>query len=177
MRRFRFAVLLGAVVLTSSALRCSAQDRKSVMTRSASLPISTYRLDMSIDGLKDLAEFSDAEYLIYGRNFDGEKNFHAPGIDLVNRHWKLALGTVWGKVYKIALDFESESKNTVIDVSTDLMKYCQQKLGKPSEQQETVYVWDAPDGNVVMQFGKAGTTYMINLVETSRSVRGFAPRR
>jgi hypothetical protein len=34
-------------------------------------------------------------------------------------------------VYKIALYFESESKNTVIDVSTDVMQYCQQRLGKP----------------------------------------------
>ena len=147
------------------------------MSRSASLPITIYKLDMSIDGLVGLTEFSETEYSIYGRHFDGEKNFHAPGVDLINRHWNVDLGTVRGKVYKIALYFESESKNTIIDVSTDLLQYCQQKLGKPSDQQEMVYTWDTPDGNVIMKFGKAGTTYMINLFETSRNVRTFAPKR
>jgi hypothetical protein len=80
-------------------------------------------------------------------------------------------------VYKIALYFESESKNTVIDVSTDVMQYCQQRLGKPSEQQETVFVWDGSDGNVVVQFGKSGNTYLISLFQTSRNVRIFKPVR
>jgi hypothetical protein len=132
---------------------------------------------MSTDGLTGLTEFSETEYSVYGRNFDGEKNFHAPGVQLVNRSWKVDLGTVKGKVYKIAFYFESDSKNTVIDVSTDLMQYLQQRLGQPSEQQQTVYIWDTSDGNVVMQFGKVQTTYMINLFETSRAVRSFLPKR
>jgi hypothetical protein len=135
------------------------------------------KLDMSIDGLTGLTEFTETEYSTYGLRFDGEKDFNAPGIEMVRRHWKVALGTVKGKVYKIALFFESDSKNTVVDVSTDVMQYLQQHLGKPSEQAETMFAWDTPDGNVVLQFGKEQTTYMINLFETSRNVRGFAPKR
>ncbi len=57
------------------------------------------------------------------------------------------------------------------------MQYLQQHLGEPSERKETLFVWDAPDGNVVLQFAKVQSTYTINLFEISRSVRGFAPKR
>lgn len=145
------------------------------MTRSASLPICDYRLNMAVEGVPGLTEFSQAEYAIYGRRFAGEKNYNAPFIDFLERRWKVALGTVGGKVYKIAVFFESESENTVIEVSTAVMQYCQQRLGTPSEQQETVYIWDATDGNVVLQLGKDGSTYQLNLFETSSSVRTFTP--
>jgi|HubBroStandDraft_1064217.scaffolds.fasta_scaffold45550_4 hypothetical protein len=145
------------------------------MTRSASLPIAGYRLDMPAEHVSGLAEFSQAEYAIYGRRFAGEKNYNAPSIDFLERKWKVALGTVGGKVYKIAFFFESERKNTAIEVSIDVMQYCQQRLGKPSEQKETIYIWDATDGNVVLQLGKVGSTYQINLFETSGSVRTVPP--
>ena len=161
----------------TSGLTVAAQNRKPALATSPSLPIGRYKLDMPIEGVTGLTEFSQAEYATYGRNFDGEKNYNAPTIDFLKRRWKVALGTVGGKVYKIALYFESECKNTVIDVSTDVMQYCQQRLGKASEQQEALFMWDTSDGNVVVQFGKAGSTYMINLFETSRAVRTFAPKR
>jgi hypothetical protein len=68
------------------------------MTSSASLPISKYRLDMDVDDLPGLIDFSETEYILYGRNFEGEKDYNAPGIDFLRHHLKVALGTVWGKV-------------------------------------------------------------------------------
>jgi hypothetical protein len=146
---------------------------RTTMTRSASLPIGDYKLDMPIDGLTGLTEFSQAEYVVYGRRFEGEKNYNAPGVDFLQRRWKIALGTVEGKVYRIALYFDSESRDIVGDVSGNVMRHCEERLGKPSEQQETVFMWDTPDGNVVLQLGKAGSRYMINLFETSSAVKSF----
>lgn len=159
----RITVALCTFACVYSLLAQNRQNRGTTMTGSASLPIGDYRLDMSSVGLPGLIEFSDTEYSIFGRNFEGEKNFHAPGVQLLDRNWKVDLGTVDGQVYKIAFYFESESKSTVIDVSTNLMQYLQQQLGKPSEEQDTIWSWVTPDGNVIMQFGKAGSTYMINL--------------
>ena len=147
------------------------------MTSSASLPISKYRLDLKVEGLPGLTEFSETEYAIYGRNFEGEKNYNAPGVDFVNHNWKVALGTVWGEVYKVAYYFESESKSTVVEVSEDVLRYCQEHLGAPSEQQEAVFIWDTPDGNVVLQLGKVDTTYLINLFETSKNVKTLQAKR
>jgi hypothetical protein len=155
------------------------QIKEANTTSSASLPIDKYKLDMSIEGLNGLTEFSETDYLIYGRNFDGEVNYHAPDVMIFNRQWKVDIGTVKGRVYKIAFYFESESRDTVIDVSADMVRYIQQKLGKPSEQNDTdfIWIWDTPDGNVLMQFGRVETTYMINLFETSRIVKSFLPRK
>ena len=161
----------GAVVWSSTLV---AQTK---MANSASLPIGKYKLDMPISGVTGLTEFSQAEYSAYGRSFEGEKGYNAPPIDFLNRRGDVSLGTVGGKVYKVALFFGSPNKATVTDVSTELMSYCEKWLGKPSEQQDTVFIWDAADGNVVMQLGKSGTTYVVNLFETSRATRGFAPKR
>src|SRR5690242_10897567 len=147
------------------------------MMRSASLPIGQYRLNMPVEDLHGLTEFSDPEYVIYGRTFEGEKNYNAPAIEFVTQHWKVALGAVWGKIYKVGYFFESERRDTARIVSADVMRFCQERLGVPSEDRETMFAWDAPDGNVVLQFGKVGTTYLVNLFETSRSVRTFVPRR
>ena len=147
------------------------------MKTSASLPIGNYKLDMPIDALMGLTEFSQAEYAIFGRHFDDERNYNAPPLDFLNHRWKVALGTVAGMVYKVAIYFESDSKNTTIDVSADVVQYCQQRLGKPSESREAFFIWHTSDGNVVLQLGKVGTTYMINLFETSRRVTTFAPKR
>ena len=147
------------------------------MTNSASLPIGKYRLNMALEDVTGLTEFTQAEYKIYCRQFQGERNYNTPAVDFLKRQWKVALGTVGGRVYKIALYFESVSRGTVTDVSTDVMEYCQQRLGKPTEQNDTLFIWDASDGNVVLQLGKAGNTYQINFFQTSRNVRTFTPAR
>lgn len=172
-RRFCRVAILLFVLVSTNVWSFKAQNMKTVLANSASLPIGKYKLDMSVDGLTGLIEFSEVEYAIYIRRFQEEKNYNAPGVEFLNHSWKVALGTVAGKVYKIALYFESDSKNTVNDVSTDLMKYCQKKFGKPSEQRDTISMWNLFDGNIVVQFGKVESTYMINLFETSRKVRTF----
>ena len=154
----------------------SAQSGKSP-TISASLPIGKYRLDMSIEGLTGLTEFSQSEYATFGREFEGEKDYNGPALDFLNRRWKVALGTVRGRVFKIALYFDTDSKATAVDTSTDVMQLCQQHFGKAPEQHDTVFIWHASDGNVVVQFGKTMGTYQLNLFETSKTVKTFAPRR
>jgi hypothetical protein len=125
---------------------------------------------MPIDGLSGLTEFSQAQYTTFGRRFEGEKNFNAPSLEFLKHRWKVAIGTVGDRVYKIALSFETDSMDTVMDLSSDILAYCQLQLGCTSEQQETIFVWDAPDGNVVLQFERVGSTYMIDLFETSSSI-------
>jgi hypothetical protein len=170
-------ILVSVTVVWANRVGQKAKNEKANIATSASLPIDKYKLDMSIQQLSGLTEFSDTEYALLGRNFDGERSFHAPGIKFIYRQWKVDLGTVKGMVYKIALYFESDNRDTVTNVSADLMIYCQQLLGKPSEQKETIYIWDTSDGNVIMQLGKVESTYMINLFETSRSVKRFLPNK
>lgn len=143
------------------------------MTNSASLPIGKYRLGMLVDGLLGLSEFSRLEYRIFARNFKDHKSYHAPDVDFIKQRWTVALGTVRGEVYKIAYFFETEERSTAFAVSTEVICYCQEQLGAPSEEKKAILIWDTTDGNVVLQLGRVGTTYMINLFETSSRVRTF----
>jgi hypothetical protein len=137
-------------------------------------PVGTYSLGMSIAGVRGLAEFSRMEYEIYGRPFEGEKDYNGPEVDFAGRRWKVALGTVNGKVYKIALFFDSDDGKAATNAFTDMMQYCLQRLGKASEHRDDLFFWDTSDGNVVLQgVGKTMGTYSVNLFETSRAVRGF----
>jgi hypothetical protein len=170
-------IMISAIVVWANNVGQKIKNWKIKTTSSASLPIDKYKLEMSIQGLSELTEFSATEYTIYGRHFESERNFHAPGIEFINRQWKVDLGTVNNVVYKIAIYFETDNRDTITNVSDDLMIYCQQLLGKPSEQKETIYIWDTSDGNVIIQLGKVESTYMLNLFETSKSVKNFLPEQ
>lgn len=68
-------------------------------------------------------------------------------------------------------------EDKALEVSTRVMEFCQQQLGKPTESQEIVFMWNLPDGNVVLQVGQAGNTHTINLFSTSRTVGSFSLRQ
>jgi hypothetical protein len=144
---------------------------------SASLEIGGYKLDTSIQGIVGLEEFSKIEYANFRRQFDGETYYNLPKLAFVSRQWKAALGAVDGRVYKIALYFETERKDTAIDVSTQVMQYLEQRIGPPTTQNEAVYTWDKSDGNVIMQLAKVGASYVVNIFQTSRIVRTLTPVR
>jgi hypothetical protein len=82
--------------------------RRAAGAQRRSFPIGEYKLD-AIVNVTSLTEFSSAEYSVMGREFEGEKNYNAPPVTFLNRVWKLQLGTVNGKIYKIApfLEFEN----------------------------------------------------------------------
>ncbi len=120
----------------------------------ASFPIGKYRLDASIDGLAGLVEFSATEYATIGRQFEGEKNYNAPEVTFLGRPWKLMLGTVQGRIYKIAPYLELRTKQEANPVAMATLQYCIEQLGKPSSQETGLFIWDTTDGNVILADGR-----------------------
>jgi hypothetical protein len=150
------------------------------MTGSASLPVGQYKLNMPIKRLSCLTEFSSSEYAAFENTFKGENKYNAPEIEFVKQRWQVTLGTVHGKIYKTAFFFNSDREFIFNETSSDVLKFCQQHFGKAPEQQEdeaaTVYIWDAADGNVIMQCGRLGSLYTIGLFQTSKNVNTFSPK-
>jgi hypothetical protein len=150
--------------------------------RGTSFPIGKYRLDVLSAGIDGLTEFSPNEYAIYGRQFKCETNYHAPAVDFLGLRWEIDLGTVNGMVYKVAACYDTASKENVIDVTTDVMAFCSQRLGPASEGPttsddnfavRTYYIWDMTDGNLVVQFGRMPSAYTIHVFETSKKAGAF----
>ena len=142
----------------------------------ASFPVGKYRLDGSIDGLAGLVEFSDTEYATMGCEFEGERNYNAPPVNFLGRQWNLMLGTVRGKIYKIAPYLELKTKQEANPIAMETLLYCTELLGTPSSQKTGPFIWDTTDGNVILSTADCADGLAINLFITSRATRNFKPR-
>jgi hypothetical protein len=139
----------------------------------ASFPIGDYRLDASIGGMSRIVEFSASQYATMGRVFEGERNFNAPAINFLGQRWPVMLQTVNGQICKIAINLLLRTKQGANPVAMNILNYCVEKLGKPTEQRTGLFIWDTTDGNVVLQTGDTADGLAIGLFLTSRSIRNF----
>lgn len=85
------------------------------------------------------------------------------------------LGTVNGKIYKLAPYLELKSKQAANPIAMATLRNCTEQLGKPSSQERGLFTWDTNDGNVVLQTAETAEGLVINLFITSRTVRSFKP--
>ena len=142
------------------------------MSAPQSLSIGEYKLDAIVD-VNGMTEFSAVEYAFMGQEFEGEKNYNAPTVTFLNREWKLQLGTVNGKIYKIAPFLECEDRKNADLMTKETLAHCTAEMGKASKTQKGLIFWDTTDGNVVLQpIGPAGPL-CVSLFITSNSVRNF----
>ncbi len=139
----------------------------------ASFSIDKYQLDAPLEEVSGLSEFSNSEYEAMRRKFEGEKNYNAPPVIFLGRPWKLILGTVLGKIYKIAIYLELGMKDEANSIAMDVLQYCVEKLGKPATQKTGLFIWDTTDGNVILQTVETVEGLAVNLFLTSSSVRNF----
>ena len=135
--------------------------------------VGGYSLNMMLKDGPALMELSAAEYRGMGRQFVGERIFHAPDVEFVGRRWKLDLGTVNDKLYKIAAYLELTNKIQANEAAAGALTFCNDQLGKPAEQRSGLFVWDTTDGNIVLQTAEAADGFAVNLFLTASSVREF----
>ncbi len=173
----RYSILVGAPLILFALVSLGFGKQGTSQAESfparPSFPVGQYKLDASVEGMTGLIEFSTAEYAIMGRQFEDERNYNAPAVMFLGRQWKLQLGTVHGKIYKIAPYILLKEKKEANVVAMDTLRFCTEKLGKPSEQKTGLFVWDTSDGNVVLQTAETAEGLAVNLFLTSRSVRKF----
>lgn len=138
-----------------------------------SFPIGGYTLNMILKDGHLLREFSPAEYKVMGKQFVGEKIYHAPEVEFVSRLWNLDLGVVQGRLYKIVPFLELRNKTEANEVAFGALTFCNEQLGKPTKQRTGFFVWNMTDGNVILQTAEAKDGFAVNLFLTARSVREF----
>ena len=147
--------------------------------------VGPYKLDSVLTEFKGLREFSSPEYTAMGRLFEGETDYNAAPVSFLGRLWQIQIGTVYGKIYKLAPYLLFENKRDADKTSEELMRYCIERFGKPAEEHKRMSVgsayadislWDASDGNIVLQTAELDDTFTVSLFLTSRSVRQFKLR-
>jgi hypothetical protein len=105
--------------------------------------------------------------------FEGETDYDMPPVIFLGRSWQLQLGTVHGKIYKIAPFLLLKDKQDADAAAMESLRYCTDELGKPPEQRSGFFVWHASDGNVVLQTAELADGFYVGLFLTSISVKSF----
>ncbi len=171
-----YSLGVAGLLFVHAALVWKAGQQRASGNRGAlhtSFPIGPYHLDAPVEGIAGLREFSSDEYAIMGRQFHGERNYNAPPVEFLGRQWSLMLGTVNGKIYKIAPFLEARSKSEANPIAMATLQFCTETLGKPTSQKTGLFIWDTADGNTILQTSETSGGLAINLFLTSRAVRGF----
>ena len=173
--KFNIAVGAPLIVFAISSLLLVTKSAAQNGTSSAShiFPVGEYKLDSQVPNLPNLKEFSRTEYSVLGRPFEGETDYDAPPVIFLDHSWQLQLGTVKGKIYKIAPYLQFTDKRDANAVAMKTLTYCTGALGKQTEERTSFFVWDAVDGNVILQTGETSEGFFVNLFLTSMSVKSF----
>lgn len=143
--------------------------------------IDNYSLNQPIEEAPDLEEFTPEEYLNFEMAgmklmFKDEKIYHGNNVcfaDPIRKVWDTVIGATEGKIYKISIQHMVQDKNESNAWFRLTLGYLGIKMGKYNEHPflSKVYIWDSPEGNVILnQVSKFGH-YSINLFLTSSSIR------
>jgi hypothetical protein len=171
-------LILGGVLYGWAAGRAgdSSQTRAREVSRQGlpvAIAIGGYRIDTPVSGSHQLVELTVEEYKFFARIFKNEKTYKAPPAEFLGRSWNVMLGTVAGRVWKVAAFVELDNIAEARRLTDDVMRYCISHLGKPTEERPGLITWDTRDGNVILQTASVMGTGAINLFVTSSAASAF----
>jgi hypothetical protein len=173
----KHSIAVGAPLILFALCSAFFSERATAQNKNVSarhiFPVGKYKLDAPVAGLSDLKEFSPTEYSALRHTFEGETVYDTPPVIFLGRSWQLQLGTVHGKIYKIASYLLLKDKQDANAAAMESLRYCTAELGKPVERGSGLFVWHASDGNVVLQTGELADDFCVNIFLTSKSVMTF----
>jgi hypothetical protein len=113
--------------------------------------VGPYSLDLGIDGLQGLCEFSDAEYLAIPKFFAEEKIYTAPDIDFVGFRWSRAIAAPNGRIYKISPQLLTNDSDEATRAFVATNEHFVDAMGEPAERAAQGFFWRIPPGNVILE--------------------------
>jgi hypothetical protein len=139
--------------------------------------IGDYRLDQPIEEASDVIEYKPDEYSMHQaagmeRFLEDERIYNGRSVSFSGVDWSTTIATTEGRIYKIAIQHMTRDKRESASLFQRMLNQLTQEMGKPSEHRllSRRYIWDAPEGNVLLdrldKFGWSG----VNLMLTSSSI-------
>ncbi len=129
-----------------------------------------YRIDETIEGMVGLEPLSPQELQALNPtvSFRGERIVHAPAAVFMDVEWDTILATVDNRIYKIAIQWYG-SRSLAGTFVRQIAIECTRLYGKG----KGMSLWDASDGNIVLQSTNIGSEALVDLFATSHRVREF----
>jgi hypothetical protein len=135
--------------------------------------VGSYVLDQTPQEFTLLRFFSDAELALLDRDvvFVGERVAHAPSVNFEGLEWDVVLGLVGDIVYKISVQWTGPRAEAG-RVARTLMIRCTTDYGSANSI-SGAQLWDARNGNIILQSQNFGGEAILVLSITSNAVATF----
>jgi len=143
------------------------------MVTASNFSLGEYRLDMSLQELRGLREFTKEEYSIFGRESMQDVVYHAQPTEFVGRRWEMMVGTIEDKLYELGAILKMRAEEFTIDLTRDVFKHCELLLGTPTEEQQGRFIWDTSSGSVIFQYAIIEDTFEADLFVSHRGNRRY----
>ncbi len=116
------------------------------------------------------------EQRILGKWFRQERLSLGPAQSWLNRQWELRLGSVRGAIYKVGLETIAGDRDDAVELTSQVMQLLGDRFGVGTQRGEGLWMWDADDGNVVMQIANVMGERRVMVFLTSRTAGEFRRR-
>ena len=116
------------------------------------------------------------ERFTLGRTFQGEQMHLGPSDVWLDREWELRVASVGGTIYKVGIEAKTKCRDDAVELSASVYSVLQENLGAPSQQGDAIFLWDADDGNAVLQLANVGGDRRVMVFYTSSIARSFTVR-
>lgn len=141
--------------------------------------IGDYFLTQDIYSAQGLKEFSDEEYFAaetagMKRTLEDEKMFNGNSVKFASISWEYTtIASTKGKIYKICLQLDSESKKSAKEILKTVMQYINEEIGRYNEHTflSDKYIWDTDKGNIILYRMSMFNIHSVNVFFTSNIIR------
>ena len=109
-----------------------------------------------------------------------ERMYHVKDVRLQEVDWKLVVGGVAGKIYKIHLSFIADDKAGADRAFSSMRAHLESQMGKYNEHSTgpaprvgtpgDMYVWDRAEGNTILEERSVVGFWGVNVFLTAASV-------
>jgi hypothetical protein len=126
-----------------------------INSSAAEFRVGDYRLDMRLQDITDLKEFTSQEYAVFGRESLQETIYHANATEFLGRTWEIMIGTMEGKIYQIGASLAFSAVGVEKEMSElirNVYERCEMFLGTPTEEIRGNVIWDTKTGKVIFQY-------------------------
>jgi hypothetical protein len=142
--------------------------RSGIRPSAAEFRLGDCRLDMRLQDIQGLREFTKEEYAIFGRESLQETIYHANPTEFIGRTWETMVGTMEGKIYQLGASLAFNANNAqkeMTELIRGVYEHCEMFLGVPTEERRGFIIWDTDTGKVIFQYAvlKETDTFAANL--------------
>jgi hypothetical protein len=126
--------------------------------------IAGYSLGQQLRNDPRLVELGPVEYEVLGWTFEQERIFKAGHIEFLGRPAELVIGTVDGRICKLALQFVADSVASSAALLSEISHFCEGEFGPPAgTPDDATVIWDTDFGKVILETRSMLGQHFVNL--------------